>query len=78
MKKKNWILTSLVAFLVAAGFLTIAFSSYASAQKQKNSSTCCQKQKMKECTGNVNTTAPGGMIPENLSRQFLLVSPFGH
>jgi hypothetical protein len=78
MKNKNWILPGLIAVIVAAGFLAIGFSSHASAQKIKDNSTCCQQQKMKECSGNVNGTSPGGMIPENLSRQFLLITPLGH
>jgi hypothetical protein len=76
MKKKNWILPGLVAFLVVAGSLTVGFSSRASVQKQKNkdNSTCCQK--MQECkTGDGSS---GETILDNLSRQFMTVFSTGY
>jgi hypothetical protein len=75
MKKKNWILPGLVAFLVVAGSLTVGFSSRASVQKQKNNSTCCQK--MKECSPE-DAASPGGTILDNLSRQFMTVFAAGY
>jgi hypothetical protein len=87
MKKKNLILTGLVAVLVASFFLIVGFSSYTSAQKDK--STCCN-QKMpaqgvqrtgpggKNCATKKNSSSAGEMIMENLSSQFLSISPFGY
>ena len=87
MKIKNWILPGLVAILVAAYFLIVGFSPRASAQKDK--STCCS-QKMsahgvlqtgpggKGCDVKINNSEPGEMMLENLSRQFLSISPLGY
>ena len=73
MKKKNWIIPGLVAFLVVAGSFAVGFSSRASVQKHENNPTCCQT--IKECTGkDLNT---GEMIPGNLSSQFLGIFSFG-
>ncbi|HEY6062587.1 MAG TPA: hypothetical protein VIV35_03200 [Chitinophagaceae bacterium] len=73
MTKKNWILPGLVAILVAAYFLMVGFSPSATASKDK--STCCC-QKMKNCAVKTRGSASGEMILENLSRQFLSISPF--
>jgi hypothetical protein len=78
MKKKNWILTGVVAILVTSGFLFIGFSSHASSQKDK--ATCCS-QKMapgKNCSAKPNNRTSGEMILENLSTQFLFISPLGY
>jgi len=72
MKNKNWVIPGLIAILVASSFLVIGFSSHASAQKEK--STCCS-QKMKSCDGRIKSAVPGDLIMENLSRQFLGISP---
>ena len=73
MKKKNWMIPGLVAFLVVAGSLAVGFSSRASVKEQKDNSTCCQK--IKDCAGkDLNT---GDMIPGNLSSQFLGLFSFG-
>jgi hypothetical protein len=79
MKNKKWILPGLITLMVAAGFLVIGFSSHASAKKIKENSTCCQQQKMKNCSGKMNDiAAPGVVVPENLSRQFLSIMALGH
>lgn len=75
MKKKNWILPGLVAILVAAYFLMVGFSPRPPAQKDQP--TCCT-QKMKNCAAKPNSQGSGEMILENLSRQFLSISPFGN
>jgi hypothetical protein len=81
MKKKNWILTGLVTFLLASSFLFIGFSSHASAQKNK-STCCCQKMSVssggKNCAARTKSSASGEMILENLSTQFLFISPLGY
>jgi len=78
MKKKNWILSGFVAVLVASCFLFIGFSSHAFAQKDK--STCCSQSLSagsggKNCAAKTNSSASGEMILENLSRQFLFITP---
>lgn len=75
MKNKNWVISGLIAVLIASSFLIIGFSSHASAQKEK--STCCS-QKMKDCDGKMNRSTSGDMIMENLSRQFLGISALGN
>jgi hypothetical protein len=75
MKKKNWILPGLVAILAAVYFLIVGFSPRVPAQKD-NSTCCCQK--MKNCAAKTKGSASGEMILENLSRQFLSISPFGY
>ncbi len=81
MKKKNWILPGLVAILAVAYFLMVGFSPRVPAQKDK--STCCN-QKMsvepggKNCAPKTDSHGSGEMILDNLSRQFLSVSPFGY
>ena len=75
MKKKNWILTGLVAVGIAFCFLFIGFSFHASAQKEK--STCCS-QKLKSCAAKTNSPRSGEMILDNLSRQFLSIAPWGY
>jgi hypothetical protein len=83
MKKKNWILSGMGAILVAASFLIIGFSSHASAQKDK-STCCCQKTSAGpgagggKCDDKANSPKSGETILDNLSRQFLFISPSGY
>jgi hypothetical protein len=87
MKKKNWILPGLVAILVAAYFLMVGFSPRATAATDK-STCCCQKMSVhgvprtgpggENCAAGTKGSASGEMILENLSRQFLSISPFGY
>jgi len=73
MKKNNWLLPGLVAFLIVAGSLAVGFSSRASEQKQKDiNSTCCQK--IKECGS--KESGSGETILDNPSRQFMVILPF--
>ena len=77
MKKKNWIITGLIAFLLVAGSVTVGFSSKTSSgqqQKDKDNSTCCQK--MKECKS--KGEGSGEMILDNLSNQFMTILAAGH
>ncbi len=77
MKKKNWILSGLAAFLIVAGSLAIGFSSRASSvQKQKAdpAATCCQKTN--QCTD--KTGGSGEILLDNVSRQFMTIFAAGH
>jgi hypothetical protein len=74
MKKKNWILSGMAAILVAASFLIIGFSSHASVSSQKDKPTCCCQKKGK-CDDKANSSGSGETILDNLSRQFLFISP---
>jgi hypothetical protein len=72
MKKKNWMLPGLLAFLVVAGSLAVGFSSRASVQKQKATPPCCLQSK--KCT--LQPSSPVEMIPDNFTRQFMsILSP---
>lgn len=76
MKKKNWILPGLIAFLLVAGTVTVGFSSKTSSgqkQENKDNSTCCQK--VKECKS--KSEGSGEMLLDNLSRQFMTIFATG-
>ncbi|MEK7226943.1 MAG: hypothetical protein AAB221_14830 [Bacteroidota bacterium] len=76
MKKKNWILPGILAFLVFGSSLVVGFSSRASSKTEKNNATCCSEKKMKECSG--KPFEPGEMSLDNLSTQFLSIPVLGY
>jgi hypothetical protein len=77
MKKKNWIFPGLIAILLAAGSVTVGFSSKTSPvekQEKKDNPTCCQK--MKECKS--KGEGSGEMMFDNLSNQFISIFAAGY
>lgn len=75
MKKKNWILPSLIAFAVMAASIAPGLSSKtSSAGPKEDNSTCCQK--MKECKG--KKEGSDGILLDNLSHQFMNIMPVGY
>ena len=75
MQKKTWIFFSLVAVSFAATLLLAGRSENPAMEPPKNSTACC-KAKMQECLKKQKPHAPGEVIMESLSRQFLQISPF--
>ncbi len=75
MQKKAWILTTLMAATFATAMLLPARSGNSSPDPEKKNTACCHVI-MQECPEKQKTNAPGEMIIESLSRQFLFVSPF--
>jgi hypothetical protein len=70
MKKRNHTFIGLIiTIIIAASLLTFGSSAHAPIQKSNNC-TCC-KENSKDCAGKNNSNAPGEMIMESLSRQFL-------
>lgn len=75
MKKKNWILYTGAALLIAAGFIVLTSSS--SPVKKEVSPTCCKKADM-ECKPELRESGPVELNMDNMSRQFISVTPFSY
>jgi len=74
MKRKNYLLFSLLTvFLMAAVVILSSSSSTEKAPKQA-APTCCKKTKM-NCT-ETKKEIPADLMLESLSRQFINISPF--
>jgi hypothetical protein len=65
MQKKNRTFFGLIALLLAASLFLL----HSSAPVQENP-TCCKKS-LNKCSDNKNSSAPGEMIMETMSRQFI-------
>ncbi len=75
MQKQTWIFFSITATMLAATLLLAGRSDNTNPGVQKGNTACC-KVKMQECLKKQKANAPGEMIMESLSRQFLMTTPF--
>lgn len=74
MQKKYWIYFLFAGIVLSADFLLSGKAK--SPAPEKNNTACC-KIKMQDCLEKQKTkNVQGEMIMENLSRQFLLITPF--
>ncbi|MGQ0738134.1 MAG: hypothetical protein ACT4OJ_03655 [Bacteroidota bacterium] len=71
-KKTHFIIT---AFALALGAGIIVLTSSASDKKKTQSPSCCQKTE-KQCSEENKKSGSGELIMENMSRQFISISPF--
>jgi hypothetical protein len=75
MQQRNWMIPGIAMILLVLSL--IVFPS-ATTDKKKNAPATCCKKSMKECGGENKTKAPGQLIMDNFSRQFISISFFIH
>ncbi len=72
MQQKNWIF--FLGVLVLLGVSLVVLKSSASDGKRQAPSTCCKKSQPCRCQKKDN--GPGELIMEDLSHQFISITPF--
>ena len=71
MQKRNWMIPGIAMILLVLSL--IVFPSATTDKKKNTHPTCCKKL-MKECGGDNKTKAPGQLIMDNFSRQFISIA----
>jgi hypothetical protein len=75
MQQRNWMIPGIAMTLLVLSLFV--FPSATTNKKITTPPTCCKKT-MKECGGDNKTKAPGQLIMDNFSRQFISISFFNH
>lgn len=76
MRKNTWIPLAVLTIIVVAGFFILqsAAPTKQTIQKEQKEQVICSSVNSSSCTSIQKSNAPGEMIVESLSRQFLSIT----